>query len=168
MGLVTNAAATPASMSPQAIMSKMHLPPHMVKPFQAVIVAGMKVLFSDQTHQMVMKQMSGAGPLSQKLGDGIARLMSMLFQESHRSIPPQLLIPAGMVLLAHAADFMNKSGQPVSAQDFGTATQIMVEELLKAFNVDPSKVMANMPGKAGTQPPAAAAPMAPAAQPGAQ
>lgn len=140
MGIIDSQAA----VTPQSVMAHMHLPPHMQQPFQAVIVAGMKVLFSQQTHAMVLKQINGPGPMSQKLGDGIAGLMALLFQESQRSIPPQLLIPAGMVLMAHAADYLNKTGNPVTSQDFGLATQVMVESLLKAFHVDPAKLQAHI------------------------
>lgn len=155
MGLIDSAStpaapnaapAMPADLSPDAIMAKMHIPPKMQQPFQAVIVAGMKMMFSPQSHQLMMQHLSGPQPMPQKLGEGIAGLMALLFQQAQRSIPPQMLIPAGMVLMAHAADFLNKSGQPVTAQDFGAAVQIMVETILKAFKVDPAKVLAQTGG----------------------
>ena len=80
--------------------------------------------------------------MPQKLGQGIASLMAMLFQESQKSIPPQLMVPAGMVLMAHAAEFLTKSGQSVAPEEFGAAQQIMIEAILKAFGVDPAKVAA--------------------------
>ena len=140
---------TPAEMQPDALMKQMHLPPGMQKPFMAVVVAGMKIMFSDQTHAQVMQQIEQPGPMPQKLGTGVAGLMAMLFKESNRSIAPQLLIPAGVVLMAHAADFLNKSGMAVSPQDFGAAMQIMVETLLRAFKVDPGKVTAAIAAKQG-------------------
>lgn len=135
------AGALPPALMPDAIMAKMHIPPNMAKPFQAVIVAGMKILFSDQTHAMVMKRMQAPGPVPAKLGGGIAAMMAMLFEQSGHSIPPQMIIPAGQVLLAHAADFLVRSGMPVSKQDYGAAVDVMTRAILKGFHLDPDKVL---------------------------
>lgn len=146
------APTTMAQMQPNALIAKMHLPPNMQKPFLAVIVAGMKILFSNSTHQLVLKQIQQPGPMAPKLGQGIAGLMAILFQESQRSISPQLLIPAGIVLMAHAADYLNQSGTaPVSVQDFGAAMQVMIETLLKAFKVDPAALQSKVATMQGAQ-----------------
>lgn len=145
------APTTMAQMQPDALMAKMHLPPNMQKPFQAVIVAGMKVLFSPSTNSQVMKQIEQPGAMGSKLGQGIAGLMAMLFDQSQRSIPPQLMIPAGIILMSQAAVFLNKSSIPVSVQDFGAAMQIMIETLLKAFKVDPAAVQAKVSTMQGAQ-----------------
>ena len=133
---------TDAALSPAAIEAKMHLPPNMQEPFQRIVVAGLKVMFDPQTHHLMLKELSGPGPMPQKLGLGVAGLMALLFQQAQRSMPPQLLIPCGLVLLAHAAEFVAKAGQPLTAQDFGAAAETLTAAILKAAKVDPAKVAA--------------------------
>lgn len=138
-GLIHNAAA---SITPQAVEAKLHLPENMKAPFQRVVLAGLKVMFDPQTHQLMLKELAGPAPLPQKLGLGITGLIALLFQQAQRGIPPQLLIPAGLVLLAHAVQFVQQSGERVSAQEFGQASQIFIDRLLTEFKVDPARVAA--------------------------
>lgn len=133
MGMLQPAGRIP---SPQQVMSKMHLPKNMVRPFQAVLANGLKIMFDAKTHHLMLDELNKPGPMAQKLGEGIAGLVGLLFQQANRSIAPQLLIPVGMVLMAHAADFLNKAGQTVTPEDYGSATEIMMRTLCKAFKVD--------------------------------
>ncbi len=71
-------------------------------------------------------------------------------------MPGELAIPAGMVLLAHAADFIAKTGEPITDQDVGDATQLFVQIVMHV--VGPDK------GSTPGEPP----PADPAAQPAQQ
>ena len=154
------------ALSPKGVMAKMHLQPNQKPQLERIIAAGMKVMFSPETHKMMIEQMNGQGPVEQRLGMGIVALLSILWQESKGALPPQLLIPAGMVLLAHAADFMTKSGQQVTPEQQGAAHEIMIDTLLSQAKIDPAKLAANAergaqaPGQAPEQAPGQA-PMAP-------
>lgn len=141
----TPAAAAPGKIpTPQAVTAKMHLPPRMKKPFAAVVAAGLKIMFDAKTHQLMLKELEKQAPMASRLGEGIAGLMALLFQHSNRGIAPQLLIPAGMVLMAHAADFMNKTGQTVTSVDYGQAQVVMQEAMMQAFHLNPQKVYASI------------------------
>ena len=89
---------------------------------------------------MMLEQLDGPGTLAQKLGQGVAGLIALLWQESRQSLPPELLIPSGMVLVAVAADFLRQAGQPVTDQDIGGGIEAMVTALLQAGGVDPDKL----------------------------
>lgn len=128
------------SLDPQSVMAQMHIPPSMQQPFQKIVLAGLKVMFDQSTHQLAMKAIDGPGPIEQRVGQGVARLCVMLFTESQGAIPPQLLIPTGIVLVSHAADFLQKSGQPMTPQQVGNANEILVNTLMQAFKIDPAKV----------------------------
>ena len=103
--------------SPEAIRAGLHLDAKQGAQLDRIVLAGKKVMFSKQSHQMMLKELEGPGTLAQKLGQGVAGLMALLWQESKQSLPPQLLIPAGMVLVAVAADFLRKGGMDVTDQD---------------------------------------------------
>lgn len=138
--------AKPDALSPQAVLAKMHVNPQQKQQLERIIAAGMKVLFDPTTHKLMLDKMNEPGPIEQKIGEGILNLLSTLWQESKQSLPPQLLIPAGLVLVAHVCDFMNKSGSPVTPKQQGDASEIMVNSMLKWGGIDPDKVAAKASG----------------------
>lgn len=160
------------NLSPESIKSTVKVPPQFQDALDRIVLAGMKVMFDKSTHDLMLKELDGPGATGEKLGKGIAGLMALLWQQSNNSMPPQLIIPAMLILLAQAVDFMKKSGEPVSEQDYGEATQVAVGTVLQMFNLDPNKVAAigarGMQGaEGGQQPQAPAAPAAPGAPQGA-
>jgi len=155
--MATNATAG-GKITPESVQSQLHLNPQQKAQLERIVLAGQKVMFSRQSHKLMLDQLNGPGPIDVKLGQGIAGLIGLLMQESKNSLPPNLLIPAGMVLLAHAARFLAESGQPVSDQDIANAMNVMVTAVLNAFGLDADKVAARAGG----------AKPAPASKPGAR
>jgi len=51
-------------------------------------------------------------------------------------------VPAGMILMAHAADFLRKSGTKVSDQDIGHGIEMMTDTLMHSAGLDGNKVAA--------------------------
>jgi hypothetical protein len=137
-----------AAITPQSIMAQLHLTPPQAQQIQRIVVAGMKVMFSPQSHNLMTQQLQGPAPMPQKLGQGVAGLMGLLAKESNNTLPPKLMVPAGMVLVAHAADFLRKAGQQVSDVDVGNAIQILIQTLLKSAKLDP-----NLSAATAAQPP---------------
>jgi hypothetical protein len=147
MGMLTSAAPKPAAkkaeagkLSPEAIKAQMHLDPKQAQQLDRIVLAGRKVMYSPESHKLMLKELEGPGTIAQKIGQGVAGLMALLWQESKQSIPPQLLIPAGMVLVADAAQFLKEAGQDVTDQDIGQAMEAMMSALFHAGGVDPEKL----------------------------
>jgi len=134
------------AMSPASVLASMHVEGQQKEQLLRIVAAGKKVMYSQQTHQMMLESMQGEGAPEEKLSKGIIGLLSMLWGESKGSLPPQLIIPAGMVLMADAADFMRQAGEPVTPEQFGAATEMMVDGLLKQGGVDPDKLAAQAGG----------------------
>lgn len=126
--------------SPEAIRAGMHLTGNQGAQLDKIVLAGKKVMFSKESHHLFLDQLDGPGTIAQKLGQGVAGLMGLLWQESKRSLPPQLLIPAGMVLVSVAADFLKKGGMDVTDQDIAGGIEALVTALLQAGGVDPDKL----------------------------
>lgn len=117
------------------------VPPELQEMFERMVLAGMKVMFSRETHEMALQQIVGQpGPMGERLGKAMAGLMSLLFAESGGSLPPQLLIPVGTELLAQAADFLNEAGETVTSDDLAEAMGTMIETMFQAFGVDPEQL----------------------------
>jgi len=144
-----NQAATPArgpakneAVDVQQIRASMKLPPEMQDAYQRVVVAGGKFLFDPKTHQVALDSFTkGKGPIGDRLGKGIAGLMVLLFKQSNNSIPPQVIVPAAIDLLAQAAQFLQESGvEEVSAKDVGDAMVALIQTLTTAFGGDAKKL----------------------------
>lgn len=173
-GLIQAAAAQQpqggSKLSPDALTAQMHLNPQQKPQFDRIVAAGMRIMFDEKTHKLMVEQLQSAGPMPQKLGEGIAGLLGLLVREAKGSLPPDLLIPAGIVLMAHAVDFLNQAGAPVSDEDFGAGVDVLVSTVLQQFKIDSNKVAAiagdaeSMAGAQGQQP-AAPQPAQPAAMP---
>ena len=129
-------------ISPDSIRSQLHLNGNQGDQLDRIVLAGKKVMFSQQSHKLMLDQLDGPGTMGQKLGQGVAGLLGLLWQESKNSLPPNLIIPAGMVLVAVAADFLRQAGQDVSDQDIAQGIDAMTTALLHATGVDADRVAA--------------------------
>lgn len=138
----------PAALSPDALKAKMKLTPQKAQQLNRIEVAGMKIMFAPQSHQLVVGVLQGPGPVSQKLGKGVAGLLGLLVKESKNSLPPDLLVPAGILLVAHAAEFLAHGGIAVSTKDFGDAVDLMQTLVLHTFGLDANKIASYNPRQA--------------------
>lgn len=143
-GIIQDNMAAPEgeSLTPESVRQGMDIPEDLQDGFDRVVLAGMKVMFSEETHAQVLQQLEGQGPISDRLGKGIGGLMLMLFKESNQTMPPQLMIPCGMELLMQAVDFVKRGGlAKVTDKDVGDAMQIMIDVILEKFGQSPDKIV---------------------------
>lgn len=129
-------------ITPQSVQQGIEMPPELQEAYERVVLAGMKVMFSEQTHKLMLDELQRQGPVAERLGKGIAGLMLMLFKESNGTMPPQVMIPAGMDLLVQAADFINQAKlETVTNQNIGDASEVMIGVLMDKFGVPQGKFM---------------------------
>lgn len=122
------------------VKKTIEIPPELQEAYDRVVVAGMKVMFSKETHRIMLKEMQKGGPASERLGQGIAGLILTLFKESNETMPPQVMIPAGVELMMQAVDFIRKTGmEEITNEDIGGAMEIMIRTILQAFGMKPEQ-----------------------------
>ena len=142
-GIIQDKMARPEGddLSTKTVTDNIKMPPDLQNAYDRVVTAGMKVMFSKESHQVMLQEIQRPGPLDQRLGKGIAGLMLMLFKESNGSIPPSVIIPAGVKLLMEAVEFLRDSGleKPTNA-DIGNGMEIMISTILEKFGVPPDKM----------------------------
>lgn len=148
VGLVSENMARPDAedgVDPQQVREQMQLPPELKEVYLRVVTAGMKLMFSKETQAQTLKVLDQEGTMSQKLGEGVALVLMTLFLESNKTIPPQVILPAGIELVVQAADFVKQAGlAKITNKDIGDGIQVMMANVFKAFNIDPDKVFANI------------------------
>jgi hypothetical protein len=117
------------------------VPKNFQEAFTKVVKAGMKVMFSEQTHQFMIEELQQEGDLAQRIGEAISGLMLLLYQKSNNTMPGEVVIPAGVYLLGQGADFLEKvTGEEITPDILAGAMQVMIETLSTKFGVDPKKL----------------------------
>ena len=128
-------------LNAETIKENIKMPPEFQEAYERVVIAGMKVMFSKESHKLMLDELQKEGPIGQKLGMGIAGLMLLLFKESNQTMPPQVIIPAGVELLMQAADFIrNTKMEKITNADIGEAMEVMISTILQKFGVDPEQM----------------------------
>jgi hypothetical protein len=143
-GLIQDNMAQPGNdsqINSQVIKQNIKMPPELQEAYERVVIAGMKVMFSKESHDFMLRQLQQGGSLGEKLGKGVAGLLLVLFKQSNETMPPQVIIPAGVELVAQAADFLKEAGmeQPTN-DDIGQGIQIMISIILEKFGVQPEQM----------------------------
>ena len=128
-------------LSTKDVSDNINVPPESQEAYERVVIAGMKVMYSKESHRMMLKELQKEGPIDQRLGKGIAGLMLLLFKESNGTMPPAVISPAGIKLVMEAVDFMRstKLANPTNG-DIGNGVQIMIAIILEKFGVAPDKM----------------------------
>lgn len=116
------------------------IPANFQEAFARVIKAGMKVMFSEQTHDLMMEQLSQDGDMPKVIGEGIGGLMLMLYQKSNQTMPGEVIVPAGIYLLAEGADFLEKiMGEEMPPDIIGDAVEVMLDLMMEKFGINPDQ-----------------------------
>lgn len=136
-----------------------NVPPSMREAYAKVVNAGMKIMFDKSTHKFMRQQMAAEGEIDDKLAEGVERLMMMLVKNSKGAFPHQLIIPAGIELMMHAADYAAQTGQDEVTPDLmASAIQKFVFALFSSAKISPEMLMGGIDkivelDAAGRQPP---------------
>lgn len=142
-----------------AVLSKAD--PRLVPAINKTVAAGVKVLNAPQTQQMV-KQQLGNGDDPETIGAGIAKIAGILFNQSKKQLPPQILMPASALLLCEGLEALEEIGKvKVDANFLAECTKSMGSSLAQLFGATPDKLQGMMNKTQGAQPMAQPAPAAP-------
>lgn len=121
----------------EKIRAKIEVPQNLQEPYQRFVIAGLKVMFDEKTHQMMLDALKAEGPLGQKVGEGVAGLIMLLLSKSKGQPPMEILIPAGIEFVLQAFDYVEKTGMAQTTEgDVGTAMEVMIETLLKQMGAN--------------------------------
>jgi hypothetical protein len=162
-----------SALTPQALRAKMSLPPNLQEPYMRVVLAGTKIMYSQQMQPQIVKLLQGPGPVSMKLGQGVLALLAMIYDQSNKTMPPQLFVPCGIELVSVAAQFFRKAGIKVQDSDISDGISVLIQEIMQKAGIDPSQLpqlakqaagsLGGQPAQPAAQPaPQPAAPAAPA------
>lgn len=161
--------AATGAVDVDAIINKAraNIPPQLQTMFDKVVLSGMRIMFDPQSHKMMLDQLNQPGPMEKRISDGIISLMYMLWTKSNQSIPPQLIVPATLVLTLRAFQFLQQSHDPEATPAvMGEAVAQAVQGVMDRFGATQDKLPQLVKGQGAAQP-GAASPAAGAAAPAA-
>lgn len=156
----------------EAMRAKMKLPPAMQGPYQRVVLAGQKIMYSQQMAPQIQALMKGPGTMGDKIGQAVVALIALLIDQSNHTLPPQLIVPSGVEFCTDFAALLRQAGQQVTDQDVAAGMEAMVSQVMQKLGVTPEKLGAlakgqpvpgAQPQQPTPQPQPAAAPAQPAA-----
>lgn len=169
-GKDTEQAAAPApaesaggDLSPQGVRAQMEgkLPSELRSAYERVVMAGKKVMYSEQMAPQIQELLKGPGDMGEKLGTGVAGLMALLVDKANGTMPPQLILPAATELVAEAGAFLRDAGAKVTDQDIAEGMAVMVETILSKAGVSLDQLPELLKQQGGQAPEPTAAPAPP-------
>jgi hypothetical protein len=132
------------------------VPANLREPLDKVVLSGMRIMFDQASHKMLLDELDKPGPLATRISNGIIALVYMLWEKSNKTIPPQIIVPATLILTLRAFEFLQESQDPeATAQVLGEAVDQAVTGVMERFNAGPDKIKQAFGGAApqpGAQP----------------
>ena len=142
------------------------LPPELRKPYQQIVVAGMKFLFDDTTHNMMVQRLDAAqqgGKVPGEIVKGTVDVIKVLYQESHGKLNPAAAFPASATLMYHIFEYAEHKQPGVQFDNdiLAGAAQSLMKQMAETFHVTPEQLQQGIEqnqqqgGAAPATPPAA-------------
>lgn len=146
------------------LQQNIQVPPELKGAMERIVIAAKKLAYSEEMKPQFEEQFGPGNPdpMGEKLASAAFVIIGSLFGESNGTLPPQLLVPAGVFLITDLADFIEQSGMAeVEDKELGQAMEMYIGFL--ANSLDGVQAQPQQ-GKTQPGPPAMSTP-APAASP---
>lgn len=124
------------------------------KALNAILDAGNKLLFSKDTHYDIMQGLTDDDDtqLADELGKGGISLAMVLYEKSGGTMPQELIIPAGVILLARVAEFLKQTGHKINDEIFHDAVMMFQSGLSQQADPEYHNKIKQAMGDQGQQP----------------
>lgn len=133
--------AGPVDVAPIIAKATEKVPPKIRPMFDKVVLSGMRIMFDKSSHSMMLEALDKPGPLAKRMSDGMIQLMYLMWKQSNHTIPPQLIVPAAVVLTLKVFQFLQESKEPeATAQVLGDAMEQTVQGILDRFGATEDKL----------------------------
>jgi hypothetical protein len=123
----------------QEIQAK--IPQNLKAGFERVIHAGMSILYSQNLNQQLKQRIAQTKDPITEAADGAARMVTVLYSQSKKTMPTELLMPAAMVFAIEYVDLLAKAGKAqITPQFIGELAQAVTESVMKAMGISKEKL----------------------------
>ena len=120
------------------------LSPQLQDAYQRIVVPGMKILYTPQTHELERKgieKITGPQDVPTVVAEGIAKIISQLYQASQRQMSIPMSIPAATTLACYILGDIEKiKGIQMTPALAAQTTQMVVKKLYALYQISPQQV----------------------------
>ena len=117
------------------------VPPEMKKDYLAVVVAGMRIMYSEETAHLIDDQLKSSTDIVKNVSEGIAKLIGMISNESKGSMSQPAAALASISLMAQALDYAErKYGTTITPEIAAACTKATATAVLGVFNIGQDQV----------------------------
>ena len=110
--------------------------------YEKFVLAGMKILYSEQTHQGIVNMLKQDEP-ADAMANVVTTIVTQLDQKSGGRIPEEVILPGAAELLELVAELGQKTGTfQADERTLGLAMQKTVMNLAEQYGVEPADVQA--------------------------
>ena len=157
-GVAASGAPNSGPVDIKPMIAAIKVPPKFQDIYNKVVLKGNAIMFSPDSHQLMLDELDKPGPMAQKLSQGVVALVYILFEKSNKTLPPQILEAVAYTLLLSAFDFLQQSGDPEATRAvLGEATHKVSVGIHNALGVSEDKFAEAMAAQgkpqAGAPPP---------------
>lgn len=139
--------------------------PEMKKEYEACLVAGMKLMWSPKTNQMMVEYLQlikAPQDIPKIIGHGIVKMASIIVNKSGRQDMIPGIAPASVVLMTHALEFVEKRlGMDITKEIADETTKLVSQGIFEMYKISPEQIDQVIQKRSGKPD---AAPAAPAAE----
>lgn len=128
------------------------VPPEHKKMYDSIVVAGMNVMFSKETSNLMEQQLDESDDVVENVSSGVAKLIMIVFSESKQKADDfaPAAVFAAISLLCQALEYWEKSRNGVVTEEIAaTATKQVQLKVLQGFGITEEQV--NKVAQAGLQ-----------------
>lgn len=125
------------------------IPPEMKDAYLSIVVAGMQIMFSKETSDLLEKTLAMPGDPVTNIAQGVPKLLILVYNESRKGIPDgqdggmdvRMAVPAAITLLCQALDYWEATkGGEVTPELAAQATKETMKATLKAFGITEDQI----------------------------
>lgn len=111
--------------------------------FDRAVTAGKHILFDPSTHanmELIKNPDSRKDPIN-TISTGIAGLGYLMYVQSKKTLPPEALIPACIVLMCHVFDFAERGlGIQTDNNTIARTTEMFMQKVFEKMGVSPEQL----------------------------
>lgn len=133
-------------ITPDSFRSRMEVPSELQEQHDAAVKMGLRLMFEEGMREKTLEYMDGSDDMPQKIGKGVAAVVTFIATEGNGTIPGQIIIPVGVELIAHAVEVAKKGGMDISSEDAAEGMATFVEEILKSAGATPEQMQEMLGG----------------------
>lgn len=125
----------------------MNLDPKVQDAYERIIIAGMKLLYSQQTRSMLESELNRKDPVSDVVAEAVAGVIKIMEDRTQNQLPKAAILPAATYLMLDLMKFMQQSGRAdPTDKDVQAASQKLTQVLMAEYKLMDDQIAQHAPG----------------------